>query len=124
VAALYGSLLTAGVLIAGSLVAFAGFDAAWSQFHGIAFRNDFWELDPNRDHLIQMFPESFWFDITALIGAATLVQAVLISAAAAGYLVFSAPLRELQFLPPPRPEAQRGELHRRIARADPTHYTR
>jgi hypothetical protein len=62
--------------------------------------------------------------VTLLIGAATMLQAVLISAAAAGYLVVSAPLRELQFLPPPRHEAQRTDLRPRIGPPDVTRYTR
>jgi integral membrane protein (TIGR01906 family) len=121
-AALYGSLLTVAILGTMSLVAIVGFDAAWSQFHGIAFRNDFWELDPNRDHLIQMFPEAFWFDITMLIGAATLLQAVLISLAAATYLYFSAPLREVGFLPAPGPEVLL-QRRTRLGPPDATHYT-
>jgi integral membrane protein (TIGR01906 family) len=120
-AALYGSLLTVGVLGLGSLVAMAGFDAAWSMFHGIAFRNDFWELDPARDHLIQMFPEAFWFDITMLIGVATLLQAVLITAAASAYLFFSAPRRDLALLP--APQAKRRDVRARIGAPDATHYT-
>jgi integral membrane protein (TIGR01906 family) len=122
-AALYGSLLTVGILGLASLVALAGFDAAWSQFHGIAFRNDFWELDPARDHLIQMFPEAFWFDVTMLVGVVTLLQAVLISGAASAYLFFSAPVRNLGLLPAPGSEALRRERRARIGPPDPTHYT-
>jgi integral membrane protein (TIGR01906 family) len=121
VAALYGSILTVAILGLASLVALTGFDAAWSQFHGIAFTNDFWELDPNRDHLIQMFPESFWFDITMLIGVATVLQAVLMSAAAVAYLVYSAPRRDVAFLPAPRREMP--EMRRRLGPPDATHYT-
>jgi integral membrane protein (TIGR01906 family) len=126
-AALYGSVLTAGVLALSSIVSISGFDAAWSQFHVIAFANDFWELDPDTDHLIQMFPEAFWFDITMLIGAATMAEAVLISAASAGYLVMSRPKEEPRVTHGPRPALPRPALEERprpIAPPNPKHYLR
>jgi integral membrane protein (TIGR01906 family) len=123
-AALYGSVLTAGVLGVASLAALSGFDSAWSQFHGIAFTNDFWELDPDTDHLIQMYPEAFWFDITMLIGIATLLQAVLIASASVTHLILTAPRRELRKLPAPRPEPVRPELRPRLGPPDPKHYSR
>jgi len=126
-AALYGSVLVAGILALASLVSLAGFDAAWSQFHVIAFANDFWELDPDTDHLIQMYPEAFWFDITMLIGAATMAEAVLISAASVGYLVLSRPRGEKKATPEPRPALPRPpyeERQRHIAAPDPRHYVR
>ena len=86
-AALYGSVLTAALITFTGIFAVTGFDSAWSQFHGIAFSNDFWELNPARDHLIQMFPESFWFDITILIGACTLLESLLISAVSGAYML-------------------------------------
>ncbi|MEE8369977.1 MAG: TIGR01906 family membrane protein [Dehalococcoidia bacterium] len=85
-AALYGSLLTVGIIGVTGMVALTGFDAAWSQFHFLAFSNDFWRLNPFTDHLIQMYPESFWRDITLLIGGATVLESLLIAGAAGGYL--------------------------------------
>ena len=124
-AALYGSLLTAVLLGMASVLALSGFDAAWSQFHVIAFSNDFWELDPVTDHLIQMYPEDFWFDVTMLIGIATLAEAFLISTVCAVYLVITAPPPEPKTaLPDPRPDLPRPEhLRQRIAPPDPRHYT-
>jgi integral membrane protein (TIGR01906 family) len=123
-AALYGSVLTAIVLGLASVLALSGFDAAWSQFHVIAFKNDFWELDPVTDHLIQMYPEDFWFDVTMLIGIATLAQALVISTVSALYLVVTAPPQEPRVLPDPRPDLPRPEhLRNRIAPPDPRHYT-
>jgi integral membrane protein (TIGR01906 family) len=123
-AALYGSVLTACVLVLSSVVAMSGFDSAWSQFHVLAFANDFWELDPQRDHLIQMYPETFWFDITMLIGVATLFEAVVISGACAGYLALSRPRYEPRLLPEPREMPPRPDLRQRIGPPDPRHYTR
>jgi integral membrane protein (TIGR01906 family) len=126
-AALYGSVLTAGILALASLVSLSGFDAAWSQFHVIAFANDFWELDPDTDHLIQMFPEAFWFDITMLIGAVTMAEAVLISAASVGYLLISRPKEEPRVQHDPRPALPRPPLEERsrhIPPPNPKHYLR
>lgn len=79
-----------GVLLVGAVGVFAvtGFDAAWTRFHEIAFRNDLWELDPARDRLIQMFPEPFWEEMTYVVGALTLVEAFAVVATSALYLVF------------------------------------
>ncbi|HSP55727.1 MAG TPA: TIGR01906 family membrane protein [Dehalococcoidia bacterium] len=126
-AALYGSVLTAGILAMAALLSLSGFDAAWSQFHGIAFTNDFWELDPSTDHLIQMFPEAFWFDITMLIGVATMAEAVLISACSVGYLMLSRPRGERKVTPEPRPALPRPpyeERQRHITAPDPRHWVR
>lgn len=79
-----------GLLTVGAIGVFAltGFDAAWTTFHEVLFRNDLWILDPDTDRLIQMFPEAFWQETTYLIGAVTLAQAVLIVVASVAYLAF------------------------------------
>lgn len=88
---LYGAFFTGVIFGAVGFLALTGFDAAWTQFHGLAFANDLWQLDQDRDHLIQMFTEVFWFQITALISAAVLLQAILMAALAAAYLVLVKP---------------------------------
>jgi len=70
----------------GVVAAVGGFDQAWTEFHQLVFTNDFWRLNADTDHLIQMFPEPFWQDATVIAGGATVVEAVLISALASGYL--------------------------------------
>lgn len=40
--------------------AFVDFDAFWTTFHHIAFRNDLWLLDPNVDLMINLFPAAFF----------------------------------------------------------------
>ena len=84
---LYG--LAVGVVFVGVVGVFAviGFEAAWETFHEIAFRNDAWQLDPDTDRLIQMFPEPFWQDMTFLVGGLTLLEAFAIVALSAGYLL-------------------------------------
>ena len=72
-AALCGSLLTGGLLGTAGVVAASGFDSAWTEFHVVAFSNDLWHSTLREDHLIQMYPETFWFEITTLIVAGTLL---------------------------------------------------
>ena len=122
--ALYGSLLTSGVLGLTALIAISGFDSAWTQFHVIAFNNDLWALNPARDHLIQMFPETFWRDITVLIGAATMLEAVLISGTSVAYLILSRPQEETQAPAEPTPALPHPQIDARprIAPPNPKHY--
>lgn len=81
--ALAGQTMTAAVIILGVIVglgvfAFAGFDQAFEQFHLISFDNEFWKLNPRTDHLIQMFPEDFWFDASIFAGIMTLLESALL----------------------------------------------
>ena len=80
----------AGLTAIGAIGAFAvtGFDSAWTRFHEIAFSNDLWLLDPDTDHLIQMFPEPFWQDMTYLVGGLTVVEALAVVSLSVSYLVF------------------------------------
>ena len=114
----YGSLLTVGLVGATGALASLGFESAWRQFHFLAFTNDLWQLSPARDHMIQMFPQDFWLEITLLIGAVTLLQALLIGGVGAAYLYLTRrreageerrplperrPLEPRPRMPPPRP---------------------
>ncbi len=80
------TLLFVGVV--GGFV-FAGFDAAFERFHLILFNNDLWQLDPARDHLIQMFPDGFWRDVTIWIAAGTLAEFGFLAGVAGAYLGFT-----------------------------------
>jgi integral membrane protein (TIGR01906 family) len=88
--------LGTGLAVVGVVGVFAvvGFEAAWDRFHRIAFRNDLWQLDPDSDRLIQMFPEPFWEDMTYLLGMMTIAEAIVIMALSLGYLVVSREPRE------------------------------
>jgi len=77
------SAAAVGVLGASAL---AGFDATFERFHVVFFSNDLWQLDPARDHLIQMFPDGFWRDVTLWIGVGTLAELGVLAAAAGAYL--------------------------------------
>ena len=62
--AVTAGLGTAALLATAAVGVLIGFDDLFRQFHLLSFANDFWLLDPRTDHLIQMFPQGFWFDVT------------------------------------------------------------
>ena len=78
-----------GVLAVGGIAVFAvfGFEAAFTRFHEVLFSNNLWQLDPERDHLIQMFPQDFWRDITIVLGAMCALEAALIASVSGIYLL-------------------------------------
>jgi len=94
------TLALLGLVAIGSLV---GFNDLWTRFHMLAFTNDLWKLDPNTDHLIQMFPEDFWLDATLLVAGLTAVEALALLAASAAYLRL--PLRWWMAVPVGQPGA-------------------
>ena len=124
-AALCGALLTGALLGTAGVVAASGFDSAWSEFHVVVFSNDLWQLDPARDHLIQMYPEAFWMEITTLIVTATLLEAVLIGGAAAGYLLLSRPQHvPVRTLLTPEVAGPAGHSRPKLTAPHPRHYFR
>jgi integral membrane protein (TIGR01906 family) len=80
------SILTFALLGLAAVGALMNFDALWTRFHLLAFTNDLWQLNPETDHLIQMFPEGFWQDATLLVAALTAVEALALLAASTAYL--------------------------------------
>jgi len=90
---LQASLLTLGLLALFAVLALVGFDELFLRFHLVAFTNDLWKLNPDTDHLIQMFPRDFWFDATVLVAGLTAVEAVLLASLSAIYLRARPPLR-------------------------------
>jgi len=125
-AALCGAILSGVLLGTAGVVAASGFDSAWTEFHVIAFTNDLWQLDPSRDHLIQMFPETFWRDVTALIVVATLLEALIMGAASAAYLLISSRPEyvPLGALPSPEVAGPAGHSRPKLAATKPRHIFR
>jgi integral membrane protein (TIGR01906 family) len=124
-AALYGSLLTVALLGLAGMGAMAGFDAFWDQFHGIAFTNDLWQLDPDTDHLIQMYPEAFWQDAVTMLGGLITIQALALGIVSGLYLVLTRPRESVA--PPPEPRAlpqREREMRHRLSPPNPRHYVR
>ena len=73
-----GVATAAGLALAAAAV-FVGFDNLFEQFHLLSFSNDLWLLDPSRDHLIQMFPRDFWFNVSLAVGVATIFEGGLVA---------------------------------------------
>ncbi len=84
-AGFYGGLGVASAVAILAIVATAGFETAFRQFHLIFFTNDLWQLG-NRDRLIQLFPQGFFFETTLLIGSTAITFALLITGSAFWYL--------------------------------------
>ena len=85
--------------VAASAVA-VGFDSLFRQFHVLSFANDFWQLDPKRDHLVQMYAQGFWFDVTLAVGLSTV---------ACGALLWLAGFAYERYVGRPRPALAVGE---------------
>ncbi|MDA0366740.1 MAG: TIGR01906 family membrane protein [Chloroflexi bacterium] len=80
--------LTAGLFAIAAVAVLVGFDTLFTEFHLLSFSNDFWQLDPARDHLIQMFPEGFWFDVTLGVGVMSILEGGALTALGLGYLTW------------------------------------
>lgn len=67
------SILFAVFIAMIAIWAIADFDAFWTAFHRIAFRNDLWLLDPRVDLMINLFPSEFFSSMVLriIIGFAT-----------------------------------------------------
>jgi integral membrane protein (TIGR01906 family) len=63
------------------------FEALWTRFHQVAFRNDLWQLDPTRDYLIMLFPEPFWFTATIRMATSVAIGTLLLAAVGVACLV-------------------------------------
>lgn len=101
----WAGVLTAGLLAVAAVGVLVGFDSLFRQFHLISFSNDFWELDPARDHLIQMFPQGFWFRASFVIGLATIVEALTLAGLGYAALVWLRWTEVRRAVPRPQPES-------------------
>ena len=81
-----GCVLCLVALGAAGAVGLAGFDSAWEDFHRLIFSNDFWLLNPQTDHLIQIFPPDFWENIVFLVGLMIVAESALLILGAGLYL--------------------------------------
>ena len=74
-------------LVAGAML--IGFDQLFVGFHMLSFSNDFWQLDPATDRLVQMFPQGFWFDVSIGVGVLTVIEGGLVALGGYAYLEWS-----------------------------------
>ncbi|HXG41632.1 MAG TPA: TIGR01906 family membrane protein [Dehalococcoidia bacterium] len=101
-AVVWSAVGTLAFLGATGAMALAGFDAFWDRLHQALFRNDLWRLDPARHHLIQMFPEEFWFQMVALVVGGTLALMAVLAGLALAYLWLTRPGRGTRGAPLPQ----------------------
>ena len=83
-------IATVGVLGVAASAVMVGFDSLFRQFHLLSFANDFWQLDPRRDHLVQMYPQGFWFEVTLAVGLLAAACGALLWLAGFGYEWYAA----------------------------------
>jgi integral membrane protein (TIGR01906 family) len=49
------------------VIAFYRWDALFENFHAILFRNDYWLFDPQKDPVILILPDRFFFQCVVVI---------------------------------------------------------
>lgn len=84
----WGSGLTLALVAVVGIISLVGFDSLFRLFHEVSFSNDFWQLDPNRDFLVMLFPQGFWFDATLFVALATIVGALALGGVAWALVAF------------------------------------
>ena len=83
-ASMVGGWLMRGAVIAAAAIAVIGvasvvaFRQVFLLFHYIGFPQGNFTFSTTTDYLVRVFPNGFWSDITFVIGAMTIVEAVLI----------------------------------------------
>jgi integral membrane protein (TIGR01906 family) len=84
---LLGAGVALAIFILGGAIWLINPSGLFLQFHELYFSNDFWQLDPRTDHLIQLVPFPFWVAaISIVIGRA--VAATAVTGAVGGLLVW------------------------------------
>jgi integral membrane protein (TIGR01906 family) len=76
-ALLFGSFLTAALIVLGLVAVATSFNWLFTQFHALFFEGDSW-LFRYSDTLIRLYPERFWVDAFALMFGGTLLEAVVL----------------------------------------------
>ena len=84
-ATLVASLLTLVGTAAAGVMSASGFEVAWEQFHQVFFTDNY-RFNPLTDHLIQIYPETFWANIVFFIGVMIVAEALLLLIGSVIYL--------------------------------------
>jgi integral membrane protein (TIGR01906 family) len=70
-----GGVATVALLCFLGVFAITSFDWFFTTFHEIFFPQGNWQFPPG-DHMITLFPDGFWSDVTLLVGLVTLALAI------------------------------------------------
>jgi integral membrane protein (TIGR01906 family) len=71
----WGGGVTIGLLCFLGVFAITSFDWFFTTFHEFFFPQGNWQFPPG-DHMITLFPDGFWSDVTILVGLVTLALAL------------------------------------------------
>ena len=74
----YACMVTIGILLLILFLVSINFDTLFTKFHEISFSNDLWLLNPEKDNLINLFPQEFFYDTFFVIGRNTLLSALVL----------------------------------------------
>ena len=78
---IYSIFFITGIILMGLLLLFffiIDFNYLFTKFHLLFFNNDLWQLNPNQDNLINLFPEIIQYNITMKIFISILISAVVL----------------------------------------------
>ncbi len=84
-----GSSLTLVLMLALGLGMLFDIDQLFLQFHLLSFANEFWQLDPSRDYLMMLIPQSFQYDVAFFWVLGTAGAASVLGGMAGGYLIIT-----------------------------------
>jgi integral membrane protein (TIGR01906 family) len=77
-----GALALIVVFVVGGLVSVVAFDALFEVFHRLLFAGGTYTFDPATERLVQLFPFQFWQETAIVVGAVSIVLAVVVAAIA------------------------------------------
>ena len=83
---MWGGLLTLALVLSVGVFALVGFDSLFLKFHQLSFSNDLWQLNPNTDYLLIMFPQGFWLDATLRVATTAVVGGAFLAVPSGVYL--------------------------------------
>jgi integral membrane protein (TIGR01906 family) len=75
---LAGALATLAIAVLAVPFILLGFDRFFTRFHEVFFEGDSWRFS-DTDTLIRLYPERFWQDVSKLVAAITVVQALVLA---------------------------------------------
>lgn len=84
-----GGGITLAFMLALGLGILFGFSQLFWQFHVVFFTNEFWLLDPTKDYLKMLFPDSFFYDAALFCALGSAGLAIILGGVSGWYLIFT-----------------------------------
>ncbi len=63
-------------------MAFVAFDSLFETFHQVFFPGGSYDFDPATEKLVQLFPFAFWQETALIVGAVSIVVAIVVAVVA------------------------------------------